>query len=228
MSGDLKKENQTSSEEEDYTGYNEIVYKPGVGFDDIMPMYKAWAPTYERDMVVKHGYTGPEQILAAVKKLKIDKDARILDVGAGTGLNAKVLKRECGIHNIDALDASSHMLDEAKKANLYKQYYCCRIGEGHVIPIPDNVYDAAVIGGAMWNGHVQIDALDEMARVTKPGGYIINVWAKKDHELQREYKDMDQLVERKCQEGIWEYLHEDIVENFLEGLSGQTHIFRMK
>ena len=45
-----------------------------------------------------------------------------------------------GYHNIDALDPSEEMLHVARKAQLYKQYYCCRIGDGHVIPIPDSKY----------------------------------------------------------------------------------------
>ena len=49
----------------------------------------------------------------------------ILDLGAGTGLCGEVL-RNAGFENVDALDISSEMLEEARKKNIYKNLFCGR------------------------------------------------------------------------------------------------------
>ena len=70
-------------------------------------------------------------------------DLRILDVGAGTGLVGNVL-RDHGYRNIDALDISQKMLDEAKKLNIYKNMFCVALGEKPIPGIENDQYDAAI------------------------------------------------------------------------------------
>ena len=55
-----------------------------------------------------------------------DKNARILDVGAGTGLVGEYLKKR-GFCNLDALEPSLGMLEVAKTKNVYKNLHSDRI-----------------------------------------------------------------------------------------------------
>ena len=49
----------------------------------------------------------------------------ILDVGAGTGLLGKKLLED-GFIQLHALDVSMGSLDEARKKNVYKDFFCCK------------------------------------------------------------------------------------------------------
>ena len=99
-------------------------------------------------------------------------DLRILDVGAGTGLVGSFL-RDHGYSNIDALDISQKMLDEAKKLNIYKDMFCVALGEKPIPGIENDQYDAAICVGTLTVGHVKPVALDEIVRIVKPGERIV-------------------------------------------------------
>lgn len=93
---------------------------------------------------------------------------RILDAGAGTGIVGKVL-RDRGYTNIDALDISQKMLDEAKKLNVYKQFFCAPLCAEPVTGIANDQYDALICVGTLTVGHVKPVALNEIVRIVKPG-----------------------------------------------------------
>lgn len=95
-------------------------------------------------------------------------DLRILDVGAGTGLVGNIL-RDYGYRNIDALDISQRMLDEAKKRNIYKNMFCAALGEKPIPGIENDQYDAVICVGTLTVGHVKPVSLDEIVRIVKKG-----------------------------------------------------------
>lgn len=94
--------------------------------------------------------------------------SRILDAGAGTGIVGKVLQN-LGYTNIDALDISQKMLDEAKKLNVYKEFFCAPLSAEPIAEIPTNQYDGLICVGTLTVGHVKPVAFDEILRVVKPG-----------------------------------------------------------
>ena len=51
-----------------------------------------------------------------------DKNSKILDVGAGTGLSADKLKR-FGYTNLDSLEPAENMVEIAKKKGCYVNYF---------------------------------------------------------------------------------------------------------
>ena len=57
---------------------------------------------------------------------KAKDDLKIIDVGAGTGLIG-IEFQKLGNSNLHALDISPEMLKEAKKRNIYKRFFLCRI-----------------------------------------------------------------------------------------------------
>lgn len=80
----------------------------------------------------------------------------------------KVLQ-DLGYTNIDALDISQNMLDEAKKLNVYKQFFCAPLSADPIAEIATDQYDALICVGTLTVGHVKPVALDEILRVVKPG-----------------------------------------------------------
>ena len=91
-------------------------------------------------------------------------------MGAGTGLLGAVLV-EIGFATLDALDLSPAMLAEAERKGIYGSLTDGRLGER--LPYGTASYDAAVACGVLTTGHAPASGLDELARITRPGGHVI-------------------------------------------------------
>jgi len=74
--------------------------------------------TYEQDMFQGFDYQSPRLLAEAFKKF-VTTDAKILDVGSGTGLMGQTLS-SLGYHNLVALDMSEEMLDIACEKGVYE------------------------------------------------------------------------------------------------------------
>ena len=137
--------------------------------DDLIERYDDAAEVYEAAMESDVGWTGHIE-LAKVVGHRVDKDARICDAGAGTGmLGAKLA--EAGFTNMDANDLSAGMLKSAKAKGIYKD---CRVMElGKPLPYLDDSYDAVTVCGVFTPNHAPASSLDELVRITKPGGLIL-------------------------------------------------------
>uniref|UniRef100_A0A915HU49 Uncharacterized protein n=1 Tax=Romanomermis culicivorax TaxID=13658 RepID=A0A915HU49_ROMCU len=79
-------------------------------------------------------YNGPACTVRHVPHYIPDKNARILDICAGTGACAVELKK-LGYENLDALDGCKKMLTVAQNRRLYKQYYLQILTPGVECPI---------------------------------------------------------------------------------------------
>ena len=131
--------------------------------------YNQWAKSYDEDLNKDFGWLGPSLALQACKQY-VPADARILDAGAGTGLVGKFLS-EAGYRDLTAIDMSPGMLEEARAKGVYGQLR--RMVLGGRLDFPDDSFDAVVSIGVLTQGHAPACSLDELVRVTKPGGYII-------------------------------------------------------
>jgi phosphatidylethanolamine/phosphatidyl-N-methylethanolamine N-methyltransferase len=130
--------------------------------------YDRWAPVY--DLVF-----GPvfRQGRAAAIRAAERAGARILEVGVGTGIS---LPGYSAGSRIVGVDISEDMLDKARdrvrKLRL-ANVEAIEIGDAEALRYPDNAFDAVVaqyVVSAVPNPH---RALDEFARVCRPGGEIV-------------------------------------------------------
>ena len=98
--------------------------------------------------------------------------ARILDVGAGTGF-LSLLLAEKG-HWLTALDLSRGMLDKARgKADRLNLAIDFLIGDAESLPFEDNSFDFVVSRWLLWTLPHPEKAVSEWKRVLKPGGSIL-------------------------------------------------------
>jgi predicted TPR repeat methyltransferase len=137
--------------------------------EDLADAYKDWAEDYDRDTLKAMGYVGPH-VAATMLDYHLDsKNCRVLDAGCGTGLVGQYLNR-MGYRNVDAMDYSRDMLNEAEKKGVYKKLF--REDMNKDLDIPDDHYDATICVGTFTYAHVGPHAFDELIRVTRPGGHI--------------------------------------------------------
>jgi len=139
------------------------------GNEELEERYDQWAKDYETDLERDYDWQGPAFSAELFAKY-VSKDAKILDAGAGTGLVGVILAQQ-GYRDIVAMDLSTGMLEEAKKKNVYREFHQMVMGE--TLDFTTDSFDAVISIGVMTVGHAPASSLDELVRVTRPGGYIV-------------------------------------------------------
>ncbi|MBU1196158.1 MAG: class I SAM-dependent methyltransferase [Proteobacteria bacterium] len=137
--------------------------------EELADAYGKWASLYDHDTTEVMGYVGPQIAVQMLDKYVDSKECRILDAGCGTGLVGEILN-DLGYAHVDAMDFSEDMLMEAQKKEVYDRLLHEDLNKG--LKIPDNSYDATICVGTFTYAHVGPHAMDELIRVTRPGGHI--------------------------------------------------------
>ena len=130
-------------------------------------LYRDWATTYDSAMLDGLGYLTPARTASLLADSLQDTNARILDVGCGTGL-AGVELASRGFKQIDALDFSPEMLDVAGARGIYAERIEADLNAP--LALADACYDAMICTGTFTHAHVGAACLDELFRVLRPGG----------------------------------------------------------
>ena len=96
---------------------------------------------------------------------------RIVEIGAGTGLNIPLYPATA--NEIHALEPDSHMVERLmeKTGDSPVPLYLYR-GDAHDLPFSDGVFDTAIITFALCTIPEPVRALDEAHRVVRPGGTL--------------------------------------------------------
>jgi len=137
---------------------------------DSVKLYRKWAQSYDKDFALNSNYLSPKKISSFFNKYAKKSDSPILDVGAGTGLLGICLYK-AGYGKIIGIDISSEMLEQAKLKDCYSSLIEADITKK--IPLKNDSIGAVVSAGTFTHGHVGPDALDELLRITKPGGLFV-------------------------------------------------------
>ena len=129
----------------------------------------------------KYGYKGHVLCVEAFNKAiqskdvfpHINKDIKILDAGAGTGIIGEMLVKQ-GYTNIDGLDISQNMLDIAEKKKVYKRLICAPLSDVRIEQIQTAEYDVVLCAGTIVYGQAKPVALDECIRHVRPGEHSLS------------------------------------------------------
>lgn len=136
---------------------------------ELAERYDQWAKDYDYDLEQDFEWLAPQRAAEVFAKY-VAKDSRILDAGAGTGLVGKFLS-ENGYSQIIAMDLSRGMLEEARKKNVYQDFHQMVMGE--ILGFETASFDAIVSVGVLTVGHAPASSLDELVRITRPGGFVV-------------------------------------------------------
>ena len=160
-------------------------------------------------MCVNHSYSGPavvaEHFSQKMKDLGYTEDARILDLGCGTGLVGEELQKR-GYKKIDGVDLMPEMLEQARAKGVYgslKQGFmgspgCKDLG------VDANQYDAVICVGVLTLAHVKSEGMDDLIHVVKPGGLVC--FSIREQALNATKYGYREKMDRFTQEGKWKFL----------------------
>ncbi|MEL6201045.1 MAG: class I SAM-dependent methyltransferase [Pseudomonadota bacterium] len=138
---------------------------------DTKALYDAWAEVYDEELG-ENEYQQPVRCAKALLGLMPPKNnPAILDVGCGSGLSGLALKNT-GYSQVDGCDYSTGMLDKAKETGAYDRLFETNLN-APPMDANDAAYDAVTCVGVFSFGHVMADALDDILRVLKPGGFLV-------------------------------------------------------
>ncbi|MDX1593420.1 MAG: class I SAM-dependent methyltransferase [Gammaproteobacteria bacterium] len=171
------------------------------GKEELAAAYGEWADHFDHDLLDELGYVAPALASERFSKHVTDETARILDAGCGTGLVGERLE-DAGYRHVVGLDFSEAMLDKARDKEVYEALH--RADLTARLEFPDDSFDAVISVGTFTCGHVGPEALDELIRVTRPGGCICftvreQAWHEEDYRSR-----LDALRER----GLWQRVEE--------------------
>ena len=111
-----------------------------------------------------------EPVVGTLRSLQ---DAKILDVGAGTGrLARRVLPLDSFQGSIVCLDASRSMIALGRQLTDDRRAHWMRAWSVP-LPFPDNVFDMVVSLEMLEFTPEPLETLAEMVRVTQPGGWVV-------------------------------------------------------
>lgn len=135
-----------------------------------------------------NGYFYSDVMREEVSRLaNVSSDARVLDVGCGTGYTTEVVLRHLHKGEAVGVDLTPQQLKKAARNLRFDKtrLSLCR-GDVESLPFRDETFDSVVSVGAIEYFPNPREALKEMARVVKTGGRVIVGgpeldWFKKTH-----------------------------------------------
>ena len=135
---------------------------------DVRSFYDEAAGDYDKVLLAQVGYVSPTICAHAIAPYLADNEARLIDLGCGTGLAGEALAA-LGYTTIDGVDISTGMLALAKARSCYTKLSHADLNAG--TDIPGQCYAAAVSVG-VFGQHVLPAALDEAIRIVESGGVV--------------------------------------------------------
>jgi predicted TPR repeat methyltransferase len=178
--------------------------------------YDNLSSNYE-GMFLRAGFHDPQQCAILTNEIwetqgKKKEELTILDMGCGTGLVGKGL-REFGFANITGLDASSGMIEEARKTKpgVYDDFI--EMFLGFPDKYPENLkdkFDLVTASGILAENHLDCSVFDEMILSLKQGG--IAIFATRTEYLTKYgYGD---YMKKLADEGKWRYVKENTFSRY--------------
>ncbi|MCP4388822.1 MAG: class I SAM-dependent methyltransferase, partial [Gammaproteobacteria bacterium] len=137
--------------------------------EELSESYDRWAGEYETHMK-NVGYAHPAMVTSMLARHLPAGAQPILDAGAGTGIMGELLTA-MGYAEIIGFDASNDMMAAARAKNIYADLEQMFLGRR--LSYPDKHFAAVTASGVFTEGHAPLSGLDELVRVTRPGGLLV-------------------------------------------------------
>ena len=163
---------------------------------DPKKLYDNWANEYEEELINCYGYIAHEITTNKFNAIIANKNIQIMDVGCGTGLVGKELKK-LGYLNIDGCDISPKMLEEAKKTNAYQGLIELDLNQEIINGLKR--YDALISVGCFGYGSLNIKSLLNLIKLVNTNG-VIFIFMNAQPFISENYQKYISLFVKK---GLW-------------------------
>ena len=107
----------------------------------------------------------------AIEKIKLPPDARVLDLACGTGDFSLLIRGRYPEARPVAADLTERMLQLARQRGL-EEAVC---GDACRLPFAEGAFDCVFVGYGLRNFPYLKDAVEEIRRVTRPGGFLVSL-----------------------------------------------------
>lgn len=185
---------------------------------DTNALYTDWAESYDQSMITQ-GYVTPERCVAALKQF-LPLDARILDIGCGTGFSGMKL-REGGFVDVHGSEPNPKMIEIAKKRNVYSKTYLSDLE--NQFPFDPGKYKAITAMGVISTGAGPASLLRDALMALSPDGLVC--FSLNEHALAvPEYPEM---VAEVVANGLAANLFEELGTH-MKTIGSQSKIYVLK
>ena len=137
--------------------------------EELAEHYDEWSGDYESHMR-NIGYMHPAMVASMMGRHVRMGVGSVLDAGAGTGIIGEILAA-LGQEAIVGIDASEGMLALAGRKGVYSELHHMFLGEP--LGFADDRFEAVASAGVFTDGHAPLNGLDELVRITRPGGRLV-------------------------------------------------------
>ena len=171
--------------------------------------YDDWAADYNENLR-SWNYRTPEEAATQLAPY-LPVDARILDVGCGTGMFAEALlaRIACAVTGVDISNAS---LELAKRRGVYARLQRYDL-QDTPFPFLDDGFDAAASVGVMTYIARPGVFLTELCRIVRPGGHIL--FTHRDDRWRENC--FDALIQNIEEQGLWTILDVSEARPYMPG-----------
>ena len=136
--------------------------------EGVAAAYDRWAPVY--DMVFGKVFTtGRRESIEAAERV----GGRVLEVGVGTGISLPQYSREVRLVGVDIAEAMLRKACERVRRLGLDNVEQIAVMDAEALDFPDNAFDVVVAQYVVTAVPDPEAALDEFARVVRPGGEIV-------------------------------------------------------
>ncbi len=146
--------------------------------------YKYFSKIYD---FVNPFFYSDEMRKKVVDMAKLKNEDKVVEVGCGTGFTTTEIVKRVGEKRVTAVDLTPEQMIKAvkkfPKANFVR-------GDAENLPFRDETFDAAISAGSIEYWPNPQKGIEEMARVTKPGGRVVILAPRKpDGYLARKFAE---------------------------------------
>ena len=182
---------------------------------------------YDRQM--NGMYNAPSVVARALSEVVANKNGKLLDIAAGTGLIGKALYSR-GFRNLVALDRNKKMLEKAATKNIYSKLIVGPF-EQEAVQLAKGSFHVCVCVGAFLT-EAWLDpsvTVQEMSRLVESGGYLLLSWNATELEegnCQAVRKNLDAALKEIVNIGECKWVLNVSVPNYLKECEGTLCILK--
>jgi len=132
--------------------------------------FNEWAARYDRSWTQIWFRENHRLIVEAMSP---PADARILDLGCGTGQLAAHLAQRVPRGSVLGVDPAEEMVRVARRAHRQRTNLCFEVGSSEAIPAAADTFDMVASTISFHHWARPVESLQDIARVLKPNGRVL-------------------------------------------------------